>query len=97
MLTPVPTRVADKKDAVLWSIFDKLQKIDENQGTRLSFAQNIGINMHLGAPTPVFSDELKMLREILGLPETKEEIEEQKETVRSESFDPEVVAKFADL
>lgn len=97
MLTPVPTRVDDKKDAVLWSVFDKLQKIDENQGTRIAFAQNIAITMHMQLQASVFADELKMLREVLNIPEPKEEIAAKEEVVRSEMPNPSDSLKFADL
>lgn len=73
MLTTVPTRVDDPKDAVLWSIFDCLQKIDENATSRVSFGTSILYNIHTMNDTPVFADELKQLREILHIPEPVQE------------------------
>ena len=68
MLTPVPNQVADPKDAVLWSLFDRLQKIDEHPSARMAFAVSIAYASQNGGSSPVFKDELDMLRDILKLP-----------------------------
>ena len=71
MLTPIPTRVDDPKDAVLWSVYNKLQQIDENQGTRINFATSIAYNTHVGLSDPVFKFELDPLRQVLNIPVPK--------------------------
>jgi hypothetical protein len=73
MLTPIPTRVDDPKDAVLWSVYSRLQEIDENQGTRLNFATTIAFNSHTGLNDKVFKFELDQLRQILGIVEPKQD------------------------
>jgi hypothetical protein len=76
-ITPIPERVADPKDAVLWAIFDTLQRIDENQSSRLSFATKIFFNAQLGmAQTPLFEHEINQLRQILNIPVPKPEATE---------------------
>ena len=85
MLQPVPAQVPDPKDAVLWSLFDRLQKIDENQGSRIAFATAIAYNQHFGIDTPAFQSELNQLREILKIPIP--EAQELKEAVTSRSDD----------
>lgn len=76
MLTPIPTRVDDPKDAVLWSVYDKLQKIDENAGSRINFATTIAYNSHIGLNDPMFKFELDQMRNILKIPEPKPDVNE---------------------
>jgi len=67
MITPVPARVDDKKDAVMWSVLNALEQIDEGPSSRSMFAQNILFNLSSSLDGPVFKEEIAQLREILGV------------------------------
>ena len=84
MLTPIPERVNDPKDAVLWAVYDCLQRIDENTSSRTAFASGIAINQHFATDHAVFEHELGLLREILKIPVPKEEQRPEPETKREE-------------
>lgn len=89
MIISVPTRVDDKKDAVLWSLFDRLQKIDDTPGSRLAFASGVIFASQVGYGIPLFSSELDQLREVLNIPKPVEEaIEVAPVEVRHEEADP---------
>jgi hypothetical protein len=72
MTTPIPDRVDDPKDAVLWAVYSKLQDIDDNPSSRIAFASSIAINQHFSTDHPVFDHELGLLREILHIEVPKE-------------------------
>jgi hypothetical protein len=82
MLTPLPSKIEDPKDIVLWALFDRLQRIDENPTTRLGFATQIAYSNHTGLNHPVFAEELGAIRQLLNIPVLKEE--EAPVTVREE-------------
>ena len=86
MIINVPNRVDDPKDAVLWSIFDKLQKIDDEPSTRIAFATGILYNAQFGMTAALFDDELKQLREILKIPEPVISPEAEPQPTTRESF-----------
>lgn len=83
MLTPIPTRVDDPKDAVLWSVYHKLQTIDENAGSRMNFASSIAYNNHVGCSDSLFEFELEQIRAILKIEKPKEDVNESDTTSRS--------------
>ena len=97
MLTPVPPTCPDKKDAVLWSLFDRLQKIDENEGSRIAFATNIAYNAHAGMNGPMFSNELALIRDVLNIPVPKEEVKPVEAPRSDEPVSTATRLDFADL
>ena len=75
MLTPIPDKVPDPKDAVLWAVFSKLQCIDENPAARAAFCIPAAINYQVGNSQPLFEFELEQLRAILKIPASAPEVE----------------------
>ena len=72
-LTPIPEKVTDPKDAVLWSVYDSLQRIDEDNGSRMAHATTIAMNSHYNSDRPIFEFELSQIRDILKIPKPVEE------------------------
>lgn len=66
-LLPIPERVNTAQEAVLWAVFDRLQHIDENSGSRVALATTILYNTQTLNDRPLFADELAQLRQVLGL------------------------------
>jgi len=73
MITPVPTQVADPKDAVMWSVLNALEQIDNNTSSRGTFAQSILFNIATQLDGPIFKEEIRQLREQLGVKEAPPE------------------------
>ena len=67
MITPVPARVDNSKDAAMWSVLNALEQIDNNTTSRASFAQSILFNIATQLDGPVFKEEIRQLREQLGV------------------------------
>ena len=86
-MTPIPDRVADPKDAVLWAVLNKLETIDENQSTRIAFATSILYNCQFGLDKPIFSNELEQVRKLLGLPEPEAEVQAFRQPEIRDGFD----------
>lgn len=66
-LTPIPQRVDDPKDAVLWAILARLESIDETTGSRVGFGGSLVYNAHMSLDRPAFSDELEQIRAVLKI------------------------------
>ena len=69
MITPVPARVDDKKDAVLWSVLNALEQIDNTPSSRGTFAQSILFNLAANLDGPCFREEVRQMKEVLGIKE----------------------------
>jgi hypothetical protein len=67
MTTPIPQRVDDPKDAVLWAILNKLETIDENAGSRIAFATGIFYNAQFMLDKELFDNELEQIRGLLKI------------------------------
>ena len=73
MITPVPQRVNNSKDAILWSILNTLEQIDDNPQSRAQFGYQIA-----GDPSiPAFNTEIALIREELGVKHTEEQQQQE--------------------
>lgn len=68
-MTPIPTTVTDKKDAVLWSVLNSLEQIDTNANSRALWAQSLLFNISACLDGPAFGDEIRQIKEVLGIKE----------------------------
>lgn len=73
MMTPIPSRVDDPKDAVLWSVLNSLEQVDQSPSSRLAFAQNIMFKIHASLDGPAFYEEIRQIKDILGVKTVEEE------------------------
>jgi len=76
MITPVPARVDDPKTAALWMALHSMEQIDSNLSSRATFAQSILFNIAMSLDNPVFKDEIRELRQVLGVKEEEPVVEE---------------------
>ena len=74
MMTPIPARVDDKKDAVLWSVLNALEQIDSSPNSRAIWAQSILFNLSASLDGPAFKEEIQQIKEVLGVKDPEPEV-----------------------
>ena len=66
-MTPIPDRVDDPKNAVLYSVLNSMEQIDANTSSRMNYAQSILFRISANLDEPCFSEEIRQIKDILGI------------------------------
>ena len=66
-MTEIPAQCKDPKDAVLYAVLHSLEQIDANTSSRAMYAQSILFNISANLDGPCFGDEVRQIKEVLGI------------------------------